>query len=77
MFHACGSLEISTMTDERSLSSYFRKMPDGDRTSNLLMTGETLERLSYRDLDGQLGSKRTGSIPVWGSEIVFLKYELE
>ena len=26
--------------------------PDGDRTRNLLMSGETLQPLSYRDSDG-------------------------
>ena len=30
---------------------------DGDRTRHLLMTGETLKPLSYRDSDGELGRK--------------------
>ena len=31
--------------------------PDGDRTRNLMMTGETLWPLSYRDSDGELRCK--------------------
>ena len=29
-------------------------VPDGDRTRNLLMTGETLNPLSHQDSDGEL-----------------------